>query len=152
MNTYKLLWNCQSITDTFRGNFSVLENLSSQEILTKKMLGYYVGNNHNNMGLSFTESSNPFVVNDFERFLSNLKNNNSTNFYFETSDGYEGFVYNDKTNEFQFILETYQSNLYFTLKMNDNMRIQFANTFILFLNDVRSFLNAQKCPSKKQHK
>jgi hypothetical protein len=93
--------------------------------------------------LTFVETSQEFSFEQFNEFIMDLEQGNTTKFVFDNYDGNESFKYSKETELFTFDMSFYTSNMKFEFLVTENVRIQFAKVFRQFLFYYLDFANQE---------
>jgi hypothetical protein len=93
--------------------------------------------------LTFVETSREFSFEQFNEFIMDLEQGNTTKFVFDNYDGNESFKYSKETELFTFDMSFYTSNMKFEFAVTENVRIQFAKVFRQFLFYYLDFVNQE---------
>ena len=140
---WKLVWQKNSDKD---GTFVIYCN--DQIILTKEMYGnaYKINktNGPTDYYLTFVESCFVFVFEKFNEFITNLESDIGAFYLLDMCDGEESFKYNAESKIFTITLTNCSSTMYFTIKLDDESRLNFANEFKIFLVQYTEYLNSKQ--------
>lgn len=125
-----------------QSTFTIL--LGDEPIFYKTMFATvfrYIGNPKKM--LTFVETSREFSFEQFNEFIMDLEQGNTTKFVFDNYDGNESFNYSKETELFTFDMSFYTSNMKFEFAVTENVRIQFAKVFRQFLFYYLDFANQE---------
>ena len=148
-NNWKLQWNSYNNRD---GSFTVFFN--NDQILTKKMYGNICRTFDSKLKknvnfLTFVETSEKFDFELFDNFIKSIEADETVRFVFDAWDGCEAFKYKSETKVLTFEFSKWSSNMDFTLKLTDDMRMQFAEEFKKFLDFYKQYFESKNKPKTK---
>lgn len=99
--------------------------------------------------LTFVETSEKFDFELFDNFIKSLESDKTVHFVFDAWDGCEAFRYKSETKVLIFEFSKWTSNMDFTLKLTNDMRMQFAEEFKKFLDFYKQYFESKNKPKTK---
>jgi hypothetical protein len=142
---WNLTW--ESI-DTHNGKFTIY--LGDEPVLTKRMYGQ-IYRTDKDTWITFVENSHKFSFEDCNEFIAQLENDTSGKITFDIWDGEEAIAYDSETQILTWALDSYTSNLHFSIPMDPRTRNQFAVQFRNFLNFYLNFYDSSTSTTELAH-
>lgn len=115
--------------------------LGDEPILTKRMYGQIYRTDKDSW-LTFVENSHKFSFEDFNEFIVDFEKSAQAKIKFDVWDGEEAFAYDSESDRLTIALDSYTSNMYFSIPIDERTRVQFAGEFKKFLTYYLEFFEA----------
>jgi len=142
----KMNWNLvwiNELNETNKSSFSgrFVFYLRDEPILTKRMYGQ-VCRSEKDVWMTFVENSHKFSFEDFNEFVTDFSESAQAKFQFDVWDGEEAFAYDSDSERLVVALESYTSNMNFSIPIDERTRTQFTGEFTKFLNCCIEFFES----------
>lgn len=141
--SWNLVWTpvTNELTQS-NGDSKFVFYLGDEPILTKQMYGQ-IYQTEKESWLTFVENSHKFSFEDFSEFIMDFEKSSQAKISFDIWDGQDAFAYDSNSEQLIVALDSYTSNMKFSIPIDDRARAQFALEFRKFLNHYLSFFEAQ---------
>ncbi len=140
-------WNLVWTSENNNANSKFVFYLGDEPILTKLMYGQ-IFRTDKEAWLTFVENSHKFSFEDFNEFIIDFEKSAQAKIKFDVWDGEEAFAYDSESERLIIALDSYTSNMNFSIPIDERSRVQFVGEFRKFLNHYLEFFKSSTNPLK----
>jgi hypothetical protein len=144
---WNLVWNlCTDLESNANScDSKFIFYLGDEPILTKSMYGQ-IYRTEKESWLTFVENSHKFSFEDFNEFIMDFEKSSQAKITFDNKQTClgreEAFAYDSDSNRFIVALDSYTSNMIFSIPMDERTRTQFVKEFRKCLNHYLQFFES----------
>ena len=145
--SWNLVWTPSESDDKNFCNSKFVFYLGDEPILTKRMYGQ-IYRSEKESWLTFVENSHKFSFEDFNEFIIDFSKSAQAKIRFDVWDGEEAFAYDSDSERLIIALDSYTSNMNFSIPIDERIRNQFIGEFKKFLNYCLNFFETATKPKE----